>query len=643
MKINKKYKKYIYWAVAIVLVVLAIFFLRRDKGEEEYSTAFVLAGPLKQTVAETGTVKALKELNLNFSQTGKVLDILVEVGDEVEKGALLAQLDNTALGIRRSEALAGLQMAQANLSKLLEGASLSAIDISQSNLEQTKIAQASAENELEKLKISVEESIKQARKTLADLESTKTITPLRQGVNSAQINLKNIRQSNLKNINHSRSLALNTFSDKILVAQIAVDNVYSLIEDDTAEHVLSAKDSSWLIKVKNGRLISLSKLDEARQALDLALNSNDNELTSLAGEEAQQALSLVRELLSNTYFMLEASITSSSFPQTRLDSYKSAINNQISQIAAAITTTETALFNFQNTLLQSDNSLSNASEALRQAEANLNNAILNASNNLNNLILSGDQQISLAEAKLSSTKQAVVVAQAQLNNIKDSASQADISLAQAQINQAQANLNSIDEQIENTKLYAPFNGVITELNYNIGEQFSPSLTSFIKLLVDDLFEIEVDIAESDINKVKLNDKVQITLDAFGRNTIFTGLVSFIEPAQTMIQGVVYYKVKIQFTSLEAWLAENIEKKQEIKTGMTANLEIETASRDNVLQVPGRAIISEDEARNIVRVLNNGEIVEKEVQIGLRGDSGLVEVISGLSEGEEVITFIRNSN
>ncbi len=642
MKLNKKYRKYIYWSIAIILTVLMIIFFTKKKDDQEYSTAFVLAGPLKQTVAETGTVKALKELDLNFSQAGKVTDILVAVGDKVEKGELLAQLDSTALGIRRLEALAGLQMAQANFNKILEGASLSAVNISESNLEQTKISQSSTENELEKLKKSVEESMAQARQALADLESTNIVTPLRQAVNSAQINVENIRTGNLKNISHSQSLALNSFNDKLLVAQIAIDNVYSLIEDENAKYVLSAKDSSWLIKVKNGRLVSLSKLDEARSALNLALNSKDNDLTNLAGENTQKALSLVRELLSNTYFMLEATITSSSFPQSSLDAYKSTINNQINQIAGSITATETVLFNFQNALLQSETSLSNATEGLRQAEANLNNAILNARNNLNSLVLSGEQQISLAQAKLSSASQAVVVAQAQLANLKDPAGQSDISLAQAQISQAQANIKSIDDQIENTKLYSPFEGVITELNFNVGEQFSPSISSFVSLLVDDYFEIEVDIAESEINKVKVNDQVKISLDAFGRDTIFTGFVSFIEPAQTIIQGVVYYKLKIQFSSLESWLAENIEKRQEIKAGMTANVEIETASRDNVLQVPGRAIINLDN-RNIVRVLENEEMVEREVQIGLRGDSGLVEIISGLNEGEEIITFIRNSN
>lgn len=638
----KKSKKFFYWFLVLIILVSLYFFFNRNKSNQEFNTAFVIAGPLSQTVAETGTVKALKELSLNFAQTGRVQNLFVEVGDVVEKGDLLAQLDNTALSIRRLEALAGLQMAQANLSKLLEGASLSAIGISEANLEQAKIAKQSVENDLETVNNLTTESIAQAQALLNDLESETTITPLRQAFNSAQINLDNTQASAINNINHSRSLALNSFKDKVLVAQIIVDQIHSLIEDEQAKHVLSAKDSSWLIKVRNERLSLISKLNETRSAIDLALDSKDDNLTSTAGEKTQQVLSLTRELLSNTYFMLEATITSSSFPQASLDAYKSLVNNQINQIAASITAIETALFNFQNTILQSDNSLSNSNEALRQARANLDNAILNARNNLNNLILSGKQQVNLVQAKLDSANQSAVIAQAQLNNLKDKASDSDIVLAQAQISQAQANIKSIDDQIENTKLYSPFSGVITNLNYSVGEQFSPSLSSFATLLVNDSFEIEVDIAESDINKVKINDLVRISLDAFGRNTVFSGFVSFIEPAQTIIQGVVYYKVKIQFDSLENWFADNVEKRQEIKAGMTANIEIETAKREHVLQVPGRAIISEGN-KNIVRVLEDEKIVEKDVQIGLRGDSGLVEIISGLSEGEEIITFIRNSN
>ena len=75
--------------------------------------------------------------------------------------------------------------------------------------------------------------------------------------------------------------------------------------------------------------------------------------------------------------------------------------------------------------------------------------------------------------------------------------------------------------------------------------------------------------------------------------------------------------------------------------MTANIVITTAKRDRVLQVPARALI-ESEGRRLIRVLSGGQVLEIPVTIGLRGDEGLVEIIDGLSENDEVITFIRNA-
>ena len=76
--------------------------------------------------------------------------------------------------------------------------------------------------------------------------------------------------------------------------------------------------------------------------------------------------------------------------------------------------------------------------------------------------------------------------------------------------------------------------------------------------------------------------------------------------------------------------------------MTANLTIETAKKDSVIAIPQRAVISDDD-RNYVRILlKSGDIEEREVVRGLRGSGGLVEIVSGLEEGDNVITFIQEN-
>jgi len=143
------------------------------------------------------------------------------------------------------------------------------------------------------------------------------------------------------------------------------------------------------------------------------------------------------------------------------------------------------------------------------------------------------------------------------------------------------------------------------------------------------FKIEVDISESDIPKIKIDDQVKITFDAFGEDKVFGGKVISVDPAETVIQDVVYYQVDISIN----------DSSQEIKPGMTANVEILTASRRNVLYVPQRSVIREN-GKQIVRILKGVKVEEAPVQIGLRANDGLIEIISGVEEGEEVVTYIK---
>jgi len=136
------------------------------------------------------------------------------------------------------------------------------------------------------------------------------------------------------------------------------------------------------------------------------------------------------------------------------------------------------------------------------------------------------------------------------------------------------------------------------------------------------------ISEVDIGIIDLGQPVNITFDAFSEEE-FSGRVIEINPAETLIQGVVYYKIK---TAMEM---EN----KKIKPGMTANLIITTDSRENVLILPQRAV-TEKEGKKLVKIPENKGYKEVEVETGLRGSQGEIEIISGLKQGDIVITFIK---
>jgi HlyD family secretion protein len=193
-------------------------------------------------------------------------------------------------------------------------------------------------------------------------------------------------------------------------------------------------------------------------------------------------------------------------------------------------------------------------------------------------------------------------------------------------------LDLVNKQISDSFLKAPIEGRIVKDNFERGEQVSPGQAVF-SLLGKNNYEIDVDISESDIAKLKVGDEAEVTLDAFGDDRVFKAVVDFIEPAETVIQDVVYYKVSLKFS-------DEAERLSDVKPGMTANVTIITAKRENVLVIPERAISEKSGGEKYVRVLRDGQVVESPVKTGLKGDGGSVEVISGVGAGDEVVVFIK---
>lgn len=242
--------------------------------------------------------------------------------------------------------------------------------------------------------------------------------------------------------------------------------------------------------------------------------------------------------------------------------------------------------------------------------------VINAQQNTSAIKITNTTNINNAEAKVS-------ILRSQLESGGDT-----IGLYQAQINQARAQVALLENQIQEATIISPIEGQITKINKKLGEMVQPS-ESIISLISQDPFQIEVDIPEADIGKINLADSVKITLDAFPE-TEFSGKVIEIEPAETIIQGVVYYRVK---TSLEV-------EDTKIKPGMTVNIIITTDVRENVLIIPQRAIIEKND-KKMVRIPVDKNYQEVEVQTGLRGSEGEIEIISGLKKGDKVVTFMRD--
>ena len=186
-------------------------------------------------------------------------------------------------------------------------------------------------------------------------------------------------------------------------------------------------------------------------------------------------------------------------------------------------------------------------------------------------------EVNGATQGIASQKISVTQLEAQLQLTLAGNTQSDIDAQKAQVEQAQASVQSIQVNITKASLVAPVSGVITVQNAKAGEIAAPGAVQ-ISLISDSGLEVDAQIAEADIGKVSVGDPASTTFDAFQGQT-FSGKVTYIDPGETVIEGVPTYKTTFMFDNLNPG----------VKPGMTANIDITTATHANVVSIPQRYV------------------------------------------------------
>jgi len=236
-----------------------------------------------------------------------------------------------------------------------------------------------------------------------------------------------------------------------------------------------------------------------------------------------------------------------------------------------------------------------------------------------------------------------------------------VAAQQALVDNARAAVALARRDLNDTVLYAPFSGTVGQINGVVNEYVQPEsgLTSqapgtdasipgvgaaatssqnqvsvstngsrnggtFITLNNVNSFQVVVPFEESDAAKVTPGLPVEVTFDAIP-DLIRDGKVLQVSPGGTDISGVTNYYATIVLTDTDSRL----------KDGQTAEVNVMTNNKDNVLVVPNNAIIKQG-GKSFVSVPGpDGKPTQKQFQPGLVGDDS-TEVVSGLSEGEQIL-------
>ncbi len=255
---------------------------------------------------------------------------------------------------------------------------------------------------------------------------------------------------------------------------------------------------------------------------------------------------------------------------------------------------------------------------------------LTNSNAYQSAVESQQSATNAAQAQVNNAQVALEQAKASLDVQRSAARPADLAVARAQILSAQGQVASARAILGNLTLRAPANGTITQITVKVGEQASALQAVMTLQNIGDL-HAEANVSEANVASLKIGQTVDFTFDALGPDRHSTGTIQTINPASTVVSGVVNYKV-----------TASIPKIAEIKPGMTANMTILVDEKKQVLTAPNSAVISENGKRS-VRVID--DTVKKtyhsvDVTTGLEADGGLVEILSGVTEGQEVVTYIK---
>lgn len=245
-----------------------------------------------------------------------------------------------------------------------------------------------------------------------------------------------------------------------------------------------------------------------------------------------------------------------------------------------------------------------------------------ATNYLTNLT-AYETALQTKQSALSAAQSLIDQKQAELALKRSELRPADIAVFEAQISQAEATLQKILAQHNDLVLYAPSHGVVTDVIGEIGETIRPE-QSVVSLSSGDTLQVRLNVVEDSIVNVRVGQKATITFDAI-KNETFPGTVIAIDPAETIVGGAVYYETIVAFDTPD----------ERLRSGMTANILIETATVTDTLTIPQSAVEAIS-GKTQVQVFADGKAEERDVVTGIKDGNGQIEIISGLAAGEQVV-------
>lgn len=315
---------------------------------------------------------------------------------------------------------------------------------------------------------------------------------------------------------------------------------------------------------------------------------------------------------------------------------------------------------YETTLSQLSANLDNARASLASNEAQrsrVSAALMSAEINFKRQKQLYDQKV-ISEQEYDNARIQFEMAKADL-----AAADKNILAAKYSVQSVAARLEEGRRNLGRTSIYAPASGIITQLSSEKGERVVGTAqmagTEIMRISNLNRMEVEINVNENDIVRLKTGDSADIKVDAYpGR--VFKGTVTAIansakfNAAQLISDQVTSFVVKV-FILPQSYADLGVGSKQPFRPGMTASVDVKTNTKTNVLSIPisavttkkpqktggsekesvKNAVSTEEETGTWVFLYNKGVLKSVKVETGIQ-DINYFEVKTGLNKGDEVV-------
>lgn len=436
---------------------------------------------------------------------------------------------------------------------------------------QAKYAQALAGATAEDVRVSeaaavnAETDLRSAEQALAD-----TIASNEAGLDKTYADL----QGNLESVFLKSSAAVQTVKNDVF---------------DAAGHLkndINVSDSGLAAQAGPAFLTAAASLTDMSADIDAVRAAADRSLIDALSTAILDDARTIRNAIQLANDLMQGSSPAGSTTQASFDARKANVKTAWTDLNSAVSAAES-----QKLLIASTIAANTAKENAARAD------------------------VDAARGALQSARDQLALKQAPLREV-------DKAVYQAAIASARAGLELIDQQLEESTLAAPVDGVVGTVDLDVGELATPSAKALS--LISRRLEIIADVSELDIGKLSVGGPLTATFDALGPQA-YPGKIVKIAAREKKENEDIFYEVTAALDDENAPL----------KPGMTADVSIAVGERSGVLLAPKRLLIRRG-GKTYVQVLQNGRAAESEVRVGLQGDDD-AEILEGLKEGDRIIS------